>query len=95
MSYDLSWLEEEKAQKNDKKQPTKTKILDSNKRDIQSYTDNKILSELEFKMFDNAVELIYNSNYKRYKTSKSRGMLNVLNTLKEIKEITRKRLNIN
>ncbi len=61
--------------------PTKIKNLNSN-----------ILSELEFRMFDNAVELIYSSNYKRYKDSRSKGMLNALNTIKEMKDIIEKRL---
>lgn len=29
-------------------------------RDIQSHTENKILSKLEYKMFDSALELVYN-----------------------------------
>ncbi len=74
-------IQEEKAPKNEEKNTLKIKIPNTN-----------VLSELEFKMFDNAIELIYSSNYKRYKGSRSKGMLNALNTLKEMKDIIEKRL---
>ncbi len=32
----------------------------------EKHTNSNVLSELEFKMFDNAIELIYSSNYKLY-----------------------------
>lgn len=52
-----------------------------------------LLSELEFKILENAFNVVYQSNYKRLKNNRASGILNALNTIKDTIEIIKKRGN--
>lgn len=83
---------------NEKKIVSKTDFVDLKKPRMEdaSLDNNRIysniLSKLEYNIFRESMEIIYKSNYMRYKVSRSTGMLSALNNIKEITEIIGERL---
>ena len=68
----------------------KTKITETPTiKEIIKY--KKILSNIEFKTFKNAVNIIYKSNFVRYTNNSATGMLNALKTIKLTTETIEKR----
>lgn len=55
------------------------------------YNTGKLLTELEFNLFEKSFETVYNSNLTRLLNAKAHGILNSLNNLKKIIAIIKKR----